>query len=60
MYLYTAFLLPLRFGWLLVIGISKEYYLQIFECASFWLYSFLRLVDSKIEVPRDVQSSKGP
>ena len=32
------FLLPLRFGWLLVLGLYKEDYLQIFKRVSFWLY----------------------
>ena len=36
--LCTTFLLPLRFGWLLVLGLHKENYLQIFKCVSFWLH----------------------
>ena len=32
-------LLPLRFGWLMVLSLYKEDYLQIFKCVSFWLHS---------------------
>ena len=31
---------PLRFSWLLVLGLYKEDYLQIFKCVSFWLLGF--------------------
>ena len=39
--LYTAFLLPLCFRGLLVLGLYKDdyNYLQIFKCVSFWLHS---------------------
>ena len=33
-------LLPLRFGWLLVLGLCKEDYLQIFKCVFFRLHKF--------------------
>ena len=36
--LCTTFLWPLRFGWLLVLSLYKEDYLQIFKCVSFWLH----------------------
>ena len=36
--LYNTFLWPLRFGWLLFLGLYKEDYLQIFNCVSFWLH----------------------
>ena len=29
-------LIPLRFGWLLVLSLYKEDHLQIFECVSFY------------------------
>ena len=32
--------LPLRFSWLLVLGLYKEDYLQIFKYVSFWLHGF--------------------
>ena len=34
----TTFLRPLRFGWLLVLSLYKEDYLQIFKFVSFWLH----------------------
>ena len=34
--LCTTFLWPLCFGWLLVLSLHKEDYLQIFKCVSFW------------------------
>ena len=37
-YVCTTFLWPLRFGWLLVLSLYKEDYLQIFKCVSFWLH----------------------
>ena len=38
-YVYVPhFLWPLRFGWLLVLSLYKEDYLQIFKCVSFWLH----------------------
>ena len=36
--LCTTFLWPLCFGWLLVLSLYKEDYLQIFKCVSFWLH----------------------
>ena len=36
--LCTTFLWPLRLGWLLVLSLYKEDYLQIFKCVSFWLH----------------------
>ena len=36
--LCTTFLWPLRFGWLLVLSLYKEDYLQIFKCVSFWYH----------------------
>ena len=36
--LWTTFLLPLRFGWLLVLSLYNEYYFYIFKCVSFWLH----------------------
>ena len=36
--LCTTFLWPLHFGWLLVLSLYKEDYLQIFKCVSFWLH----------------------
>ena len=36
--LCTTFLWPLRFGWLLVLSLYEEDYLQIFKCVSFWLH----------------------
>ena len=38
--LCTTFLWPLPFGWLLVLNLHKEDYLQIFKCLSFWLLGF--------------------
>ena len=38
--LCTTFLWPLRFGWLLVLSLYKEDYLQIFKCVSFWLHGY--------------------
>ena len=35
MFVYHIFL---RFGWLLVLSLYKEDYLQIFKCVSFWLH----------------------
>ena len=37
--LCTTFLWPLRSGWLSVLSLYKEDYLQIFKCVSFWLHS---------------------
>ena len=37
-YVCTTLLWPLRFGWLLVLSLHKEDYLQIFKCVSFWLH----------------------
>ena len=31
---------PLHFIWLLVLGLCKEDYLQMFKCVSFWLHGF--------------------
>ena len=36
--LCTTFLWPVRFGWLLILSLYKEDYLQIFKCVSFWLH----------------------
>ena len=38
--LCTTFLWPLHFGWLLVLSLHKEDYLQFFKCVSFWLHGF--------------------
>ena len=34
------FLWPLPFGWLVVLSVFKEDYLQIFKCVFFWLHGF--------------------
>ena len=36
--LCNTFIWPLQFGWLLVLSLCKEDYLQIFQCVSFWLH----------------------
>ena len=36
--LCTTFIWPLGFGWLLVLSLFKEDYLQFFKCVSFWLH----------------------
>ena len=38
--MWTTFLWPLRFGWLLVLSFFKEDYLQIFKFVSFWLHGY--------------------
>ena len=38
--LCSAFVLTLRFGWLLLLSLYNEGYLQIFKCASFGLHNF--------------------
>ena len=35
---FSICLWPLRFGWLLVLSLYKEDYLQIFKCVYFWLH----------------------
>ena len=39
MFVYSI-LWPLHFGWLLVLSLHKEDYLQMFKCVSFWLHGF--------------------
>ena len=38
--LYSRCGIPLRFGWLLVLSLYKEAYLQNSKCVSFWLHGF--------------------
>ena len=41
LYMFVNHILwPLHFGWLLVLSLYKEDYLQILKCASFWLHGF--------------------
>ena len=42
--LCNNFLWPLRLSWLVVLGLYKEDYLQIFKCVPLWLHGLLRIV----------------
>ena len=48
---------PLHFGWLLVLGLYKEEYLQVFKCVSFKLHSFCSLWEYWDPVNRFNQTS---